>query len=145
MPLASKAAPWWPKARPVRATVAFTALKEVEVILEVRTYHLKPGATDEFVRLMRNHAIGLLETFGIRVVSCGASLVTEDGRRDAFLIRAFDSVDERDEKEQLFYGSDAWRYGPRESILSLIESYHTVVLELPPEMAPLAGVDEPQA
>jgi hypothetical protein len=97
---------------------------------------LKPGATDEFVRLMRNHAIGLLETFGIRVVSCGASLVTEDGRRDAFLIRAFDSVDERDEKEQLFYGSDAWRYGPRESILSLIESYHTVVFELPPEMGP---------
>jgi hypothetical protein len=115
------------------------------VILEIRTYRLKPGATDEFVRLMRDRATRLLETFGIRVVSCGASLVAEDGRRDAFLIRAFGSVEDRDEKEEQFYGSDAWRFGPREAILSLIESYHTAVLELPTEMAPLAGVDEPQA
>lgn len=116
-----------------------TALREAEVILEIRTYRLKPGATDEFVHLMRDRAIGLLETFGIRVVTCGASLVAEDGRRDAFLIRAFGSIEDRDEKEERFYGSDAWRSGPREAILSLIESYHTAVLELPAVMAPLAG------
>ncbi|HEX6337110.1 MAG TPA: NIPSNAP family protein [Jiangellaceae bacterium] len=113
------------------------------MILEVRTYRLKAGATDEFVRLMRDHAVRLLETFGVRVVRCGASLVAEDGRRDAFLIRAFGSVEERDEQEERFYGSDAWRHGPREAILALIESYHTAVLEVPAELAPLAGADEP--
>ncbi|HEX6234059.1 MAG TPA: NIPSNAP family protein [Jiangellaceae bacterium] len=114
------------------------------MILEVRTYRLKPDATDEFLHLMRDRTVHLLETFGIRVVSCGASLVAEDGRRDAFLIRAFVSLEERDEKEELFYGSDAWRFGPREAILSLIESYHTAVLEFPAELAPQEGVDEPQ-
>lgn len=93
---------------------------------------------------MRDRTVRLLATFGIRVVSCGASLVADDGRRDAFLIRAFGSLEERDEKEKLFYGSDAWRFRPQEAILSLIESYHTAVLEFPAEMAPLAGADEPQ-
>ncbi|WP_446219763.1 NIPSNAP family protein [Micromonospora sp. IBHARD004] len=99
------------------------------MILEIRTYRLKPGTIDEFVRLMRQEAAPLLARFGIRVVAAGASLVREDGHEEAYLIRAFPSLAVRDEREEAFYGSDAWRDGPREAILSRIESYHTVVLE----------------
>lgn len=55
------------------------------MIVEIRTYRLKPGTGDEFVRLMRDEAMPLLERFGVRVVACGASLVAEDGQRDAYL------------------------------------------------------------
>jgi hypothetical protein len=45
-------------------------------------------------------------------------------------MRRFDSLAQREESENAFYGSDAWRQGPRESILALIENYTEIVLEL---------------
>ena len=99
------------------------------MILEIRTYRLKPGTGDEFVRVMREESVPLLEATGIRVVDCGASLVAEDGHEEAYLLRAFASLEAHRELEAKFYGSDAWRLGPREAIVSRIDSYHTIVLE----------------
>jgi hypothetical protein len=44
------------------------------------------------------------------------------------LLRSFASLDQLDEQERAFYEGDEWRAGPREGILELIETYHTVVL-----------------
>jgi hypothetical protein len=99
------------------------------MLLEIRTYRLKPGTGEEFVRLMRDSSVPLLARYGIRVVACGASQVAEDGHEEAYLIRAFESLDARLDQEEQFYGSDAWRNGPREAIVSRIDSYHTIVFE----------------
>src|SRR5690606_15311519 len=72
----------------------------VTVILEIRTYRLKPGTTEEFVRLMREESMPLLEKFGIRVVRYGASLAAEDGNEEAYLIRAFTSLEAHREQEE---------------------------------------------
>ena len=98
------------------------------MILEIRSYRLRPGTGAEFVQVMRDRALPLLAAAGIRVVGCGASLVHEDGHEEAYLVRAFESVAQRDSQEDAFYGSDAWRQGPREAILSRIENYHTIVV-----------------
>lgn len=103
-------------------------------IIEIRTYRLKPGTRDEFVRVMREESLPLLAAAGIRVVAAGPSLVDEDGVEEAYLIRAFASVEDREAQEDAFYASAEWLEGPREAIVSRIESYHTVVLsaaELP--------------
>jgi hypothetical protein len=100
-------------------------------ILEIRTYRLKPGSREDFVRILREEAVPLLHQFGIQVVDCGPSLVDEDGMEEAYLIRAFASLEERDTLEEAFYGSAAWRDGPRTGIVTPIEAYHTVVLEAP--------------
>ncbi|WP_327365953.1 NIPSNAP family protein [Streptomyces sp. NBC_01217] len=105
------------------------------MILEIRTYRLKPGTRDEFVRVMRDESVPLLERAGIRVVDCGASLVAEDGHEEAYLIRAFASLDEHRRQEDAFYASEAWGHGPREAIVSRIDSYHTIVLDAPEEIA----------
>lgn len=111
------------------------------MILEIRTYRLKPGCGAEFVRVMREESVPLVEAAGIRVLDCGLSLVAEDGHEEAYLIRAFTSLDERDAQETAFYGSDAWRNGPRTTILSMIDSYHTIVLDVPePVIAALENV-----
>jgi hypothetical protein len=99
------------------------------VILEIRTYRLKPGTRDEFVRVMREEAVPLLTEHGIETVACGSSLVDEEDFEEAYLMRAFGSPAERDAQEASFYASDAWRGGPREAIVSRIESYHTIVIE----------------
>jgi hypothetical protein len=97
------------------------------MILEIRTYRLKPGTRDDFVAAMAA-AQPLLARYGIEVVDFGASLVAEDGHEEAYLIRRFASLEDRAEKEDAFYGSADWRNGPRADVVAPIESYHTIVL-----------------
>ncbi|KAA2257261.1 NIPSNAP family protein [Solihabitans fulvus] len=99
------------------------------MFLEIRTYRLKPGTRDAFLRAMREEAVPLLVEAGIRVVDCGPSLVAEDGHEEAYLLRAFTSLAQHREQEDAFYGSDAWRQGPREAIVGPIETLHSVVVE----------------
>jgi len=96
------------------------------MIIEIRTYRLKPAVAQEFLRIMHEEALPLLGKFGLRVLAGGLTLGEGD---DAYLIRAFASLEERERQEAEFYGSDEWRDGPRESVVSRIESYHTVVLD----------------
>ncbi|MEZ3161764.1 NIPSNAP family protein [Microbacterium sp. BWT-B31] len=98
------------------------------MIVEIRTYRLKAGERDEFVRVMLEESVPLLRSSGIRVVSAGGSLGDQD--EDAFLIRAFGSLAEHEEQEAAFYRSDPWVTGPREAIVSRIESSHNVLIEL---------------
>ncbi len=101
------------------------------MILEVRTYRLLRGTSDRFVELMRGEAARLLERHGIRVVASGVSLVPDaEGLEEAYLIRAFASLEERERQEIAFYDSVEWVDGPRAAVLACIESYHTVVLEV---------------
>lgn len=46
------------------------------------------------------------------------------------LMRRYDSLTQRDECENGFYGSAEWRQGPREAILTLIENYTEIVFDL---------------
>lgn len=100
-------------------------------ILEIRTYRLRPGTREQFDRVAVGEARPLLVEFGIDVVRASPSEADEDGVEEYVLIRSFDSLADRDEKEHAFYGSQQWADGPREGILSRIEHYHTIVLTVP--------------
>lgn len=94
-------------------------------VVEIRTYALKPGAGPEFHRLVQEESIPMLERWGVEVVAFGPSLDDDDAY---CLIRRYQSLDERERSQDAFYGSDEWRQGPREAIVSLIESSTSVVL-----------------
>jgi len=104
-----------------------------QTVLEIRTYRLKPGSEEAFHRVVAEQSVPLLRLFGIDVVRFGPSEQREDEAEDYVLVRAFESYAVRDEQEARFYGSSEWRSGPREEIVSRIESDHTVVLTLPSE------------
>jgi hypothetical protein len=95
--------------------------------VEIRSYNLKPGSRDELHRLMTERALPMLERWRVDVVDYGPSLHDADSY---FLIRAYDNLEDRQQSQDRFYGSDEWRQGPREPILALIESYTSVVLEM---------------
>lgn len=96
-------------------------------VLEIRVYTLKPGTGAEFLVLAVNKVLPTLKRWNIDVVAIEPSLETPD----AFcLLRAYDSMAHLQQSEDAFYGSDEWRSGPREGILSRIETYSTVVLEM---------------
>lgn len=95
--------------------------------VEIRSYNLKPGTEARFQQLFLEDAFPLLRRAGIDVVAYGPSL---HDPQSWFLMRSFASLDDRQASEDAFYGSDAWRQGPRNAILECIESYTTVVVEL---------------
>ena len=98
-------------------------------VLDIRTYRLVPGSGAEFDRIFREHAEPMLERHGIRVVAAGPSLVDDDLYT---LVRSFDSLDQRREQLEGFYGSDEWVESYDAAVTALIETYHTVVIQ-PPE------------
>ena len=97
-------------------------------VLDMRTYRLVPGGGEEFDRVVREAALPMLQRSGIEVVGYGPSL--DDGDL-YYLMRAFPSAARREEQLASFYGSDEWRQNHRDAVLGLIETYHTVVIELP--------------
>lgn len=101
------------------------------MILEIRTYRLHPGAREAFLRVMRSRTLPMLAEAGIRVLAFGPSLVDDEGHEEAYLVRAFDSLEQRERLEGAFYGGAAWREGPRAEVLAAVESYHTIVVDGP--------------
>lgn len=95
--------------------------------VEIRTYNLKPGTREEFHRLFIEGAFPMLKRWNVDVVAYGPSLHDENSY---YLMRRFDSLAHREQSEDAFYSSDEWRKGPREAIVSLIENYTEVVIEV---------------
>jgi len=96
-------------------------------MIEIRSYNLKSGTRREFLRLMAEEAMPMLQRWGVEVVRFGPSLHDEDS---CYLIRAYDGLKERQESQDAFYGSDEWKMGPREAIVALIDNYTSVVIEM---------------
>ncbi len=95
--------------------------------VEVRSYNLEDGTRDEFHRLFLKQAMPMLKHWTIDVVAYGPS---PHDQSSYYLIRCYDSLAHREQSEEAFYGSDEWRQGPREAIVSLIKNYTEIVLEL---------------
>ena len=95
--------------------------------LEIRSYILRPNTRDEFHRLFMEEAMPLLKRWNVDVVAYGPSLHDENSY---YLMRRYNSLAQREESENAFYGSHEWRQGPREAIIALIENYTEIVIEL---------------
>jgi hypothetical protein len=96
-------------------------------VVEIRSYTLKPNTRDQFHRLVREHSMPMLERWTMDVVAYGPSLHEENAY---FLMRSFASVDDLQQQEDAFYGSDEWRQGPREAIIALIDTTISVIVEV---------------
>ena len=95
--------------------------------VEFRTLTLKPKSRQTFHQLFVERSLPLLRRWNFDVVAHGPSLHDEN---TYYVIRRFDSITQREQLEDAFYGSVDWRQGPREPMLSLIENYADIVLSL---------------
>ena len=94
--------------------------------IEIRTLNLKLNSREEFHHLYIEQSLPILQRWNFDVVAHGPSL---HGENTYYVIRRYDSLTQREQMEDAYYGSDDWRLGPREAMLALIESYVDVVLE----------------
>ncbi len=100
-------------------------------LVEIRSYNLKPSTREEFHRLVLEKSMPMLKRWKVDVVTFGPSPHDENSY---YLIRAYQSLAERQANQDAFYGSDEWRKGPRDEIMGLIENYTTVVIDLEEEV-----------
>lgn len=96
-------------------------------VVEIRSYTLKAGARPVFDRMVLERSLPMLARWNVDVVAYGTSLHDD---RSCYLIRAYDSLEQRAASQDAFYGSAEWRDGPRDELLSMIESYTTVVVSM---------------
>jgi len=99
----------------------------VSRVVEIRAYVLKPGTRDTLHGLFLERALPMLLRWQVDVVRYGPSLHDDNAY---FLMRSYASLEERQQSQDAFYGSDEWRQGPREAIIALIESYTDTVIEV---------------
>jgi hypothetical protein len=97
---------------------------DMDRVVEIRSYTLKPGTRERFHELFVADALPMLIKHQVDVVAYGPSIHDENSY---FLIRAYLSLSDRDRSEDTFYGSREWIDGPRQAILECIEHYSTVV------------------
>ena len=98
-------------------------------LVEIRAYRLKPGTRDDFHAAMTRQALPMVRDYGMDVVAHGPSPIDADGY---FLASSFASLAQLTAQEDEFYGSAPWREGPREALISRIETYIDTLLWLSP-------------
>jgi hypothetical protein len=106
-------------------------------LVEIRTYRLKPGTRAEFHAAATERALPMVRAYGMDVVTHGPVPNDENGY---FLVRSFADLADLTAKQDGFYGSPAWREGPREALMSRIETYVDTLLWLSP-----ASIDDLRA
>jgi len=96
------------------------------MITEIRIYKLKENTATLFNTAFTEQSLPLMKRWKVNVVDYGFSLIDKDSFH---LIRRYESLTERKESQEAFYGSDEWINGPEKAIMDCINTYNTVVVD----------------
>ena len=99
------------------------------MIIEVRTYRIKPGHRAEFIRLFETRSVPAMRGHGMHVL--GPLLDVENPHRFVFL-RSFPTLEQREPMKDAFYGSDLWTKELEGILMPLIDSYDVTLTETAP-------------
>ncbi len=98
-------------------------------LVEIRTYRLKPGHGERFVAAMAD-ALPMVRASGMDVVA----FVRSGHEHESYcLIRAYADRAQLVAQQDAFYGSDAWRQGPRQALVDCLQDYLNTLLWLSPQ------------
>ena len=96
------------------------------MIVEVRSYRIKPGHRDEFIKLFETRAIPAQREYGMNVI--GPFLDVENPNKFVFL-RNFPSLEERDRIKEAFYSGPLWKNELEALAMPLLDSYDVILCE----------------
>ena len=99
------------------------------MIVEVRTYKIKPGLRDDFIRFFETRSVPALQSHGMKVL--GPLVDLESSDKFVFL-RAFPSLEARDAMKNAFYEGPLWKNELESIAMPMIESYEVVLTETTP-------------
>jgi heme-degrading monooxygenase HmoA len=99
------------------------------MIVEVRTYKIKPGRREEFIKFFETRAVPAQRAYGMKIL--GPLLDLENP--DTFVwLRSFLSLNERDRMKEAFYESEEWKSELEAIAMPMLESYDVTLCETSP-------------
>ena len=99
------------------------------MIVEVRSYRIKPGRRAEFIELFEKRAIPALRAHGMQVL--GPLLDVENPNKFVWL-RSFPSLEERERMKNDFYGGELWKNELEAIAMPMLDSYDVILCETSP-------------
>src|SRR5262245_10760629 len=101
------------------------------MIIEMRTYRIKPGKRAEFLEIFRAKSLPAHREIGMTIA--GPFLSVEDADT-FFFMRGFPNLESREPMKAKFYEGELWKRELESLLMPMIERYDVVVVEGPPEM-----------
>ena len=99
------------------------------MIVEVRTYKIKPGRREEFLEFFETRAVPALRSHGMDVFGPMVDLE----KPDTFVwLRGFPSLEERDAMKSAFYDGELWKKELESIAMPMLERYDVVLTETTP-------------
>ena len=99
------------------------------MIVEVRSYRIKPGRREEFIRFFETRSITALRAHGMRIL--GPLLDLENPNKFVWM-RIFPSLDERERMRTAFYEGELWKNELEAIAMPMLESYDVILCETTP-------------
>jgi NIPSNAP len=99
------------------------------MIVEVRSYRIKPGRRAEFIAFFETRSIPALRSHGMKVL--GPLLDVENPNKFVWL-RTFPSLEKRELMKDAFYEGDLWKNELEAIAMPMLESYDVILCETSP-------------
>ena len=100
----------------------------VDMIIEMRTYRLKPGTRARFLEIFHSKSVPAHHAIGMRVL--GPFLSVEDP--DAFFfMRGFPDLPSREPMKAQFYEGPLWKTELEGLLMPMIEKYDVALVDDP--------------
>ncbi len=103
-------------------------VEDIGVIVEMRTYKLKPGTRAEFVETFRSRSIPAHEEIGMKILGPFLSIEDPD---TFFFMRGFPDLASREPMKAKFYEGELWKNELEKVVMPMIEKYDVVLVDDP--------------
>ena len=96
------------------------------MIVEMRTYKLKPGKRDEFLAIFRSKSIPAHHEIGMKILGPWVSIEDPD---TFFFMRGFPDLESREPMKAKFYEGQLWKTELELLLMPMIERYDVVLVD----------------
>lgn len=98
------------------------------MIVEMRTYKLKPGARAPFLEIFRTKSMPAHAEIGMRILGPFLSIEDED---TFFFMRGFPDLPSREPMKAKFYEGELWKRELEQVLMPMIDNYQVVLVDDP--------------
>ena len=96
------------------------------MIIEMRTYKIKPGQRTEFLEIFESKSVPAHQEIGMKILGPFLSIEDPD---TFFFMRAFPNLESREPMKAKFYEGELWKRELEQTLMPMIDKFDVVLVE----------------
>ena len=96
------------------------------MIIEMRTYKIKPGQRTEFLETFESKSVPAHQEIGMKILGPFLSIEDPD---TFFFMRAFPNLESREPMKTKFYEGELWKRELEQTLMPMIDKFDVVLVE----------------